>query len=93
MLEVAPDTISVTENIFTDVGLTSIDAALLRRKLTEQGIEVDGTATSLHGGTVRSVANLLQSNGSEAEQKAEKLNLSDVSGQEPEDRSLPRFVI
>jgi hypothetical protein len=94
MLDVAPDTISVTDNIFTDFGLTSIDAALLRRKLAEQGIEVDGTATILRNGTVRSLANhLLQSNGSDAEQKAEKLNLSDVSGQEPEDRPLPRVLV
>ena len=52
MLDVAPDTISVTDNIFTDFVLTPIDATLLRRKLTEQGIEVDGTAIILHNGTV-----------------------------------------
>jgi len=57
MLDVGTDSVSVTDNIFTDYGLTSIDAALLRRKLTESGIEIDGTATILRHGTVRALAN------------------------------------
>merc|ERR1712166_1430144 len=94
MLDVSMDTISVTDNIFTDYGLTSIDAALLRRKLNEKGIEIDGTATILRHGTVRGLAtHLIGSDEQHADQKAAKLDVKDVAGTSAVDTPLPRFAV
>jgi len=94
MLDVSMDTISVTDNIFTDYGLTSIDAALLRRKLNEKGIEIDGTATILRHGTVRGLAtHLIGSDEQHADQKAAKLDVKDVAGTAAVDTPLPRFAV
>jgi len=100
MLDLDADTLSVDDNFFTEYGLTSIDAALLRRKLDEQGIEIDGTATILRHGTVRALAQHLNGNsanqGNSLQKEALKLSLADVTlgaEQQPNDKPLPFWLV
>ena len=64
ILELNPATVCVNASLFEELGLTSIDAAVLRGKLVDAGIDnVESTATILRHPSVRALAAHLNGDG------------------------------